>query len=405
MIMSRREKQWILLVNHHRDDTWILPEGDQRTYEIAPKNEIKRGDIVYLWWNPHRCFYGWGEVAETPKNVVTEFPRPNNDVEKKKRTSVLVNRKSEIRPPITAAMMERDSNLKNLIPKEDDLCAIYLRPGQAGYLNDFITQLGGKAPLGSSTLVVHTHEPQLIKELGDFNEKEKLLLSYHYVDRLPLSEIAGFWSLPVETVEQHLEIAIRKLLSFKHSSYLDKVEGKTLKDQEPPVSLIEVVEAIKSLTPDLIHHLKQNEDDFKKLRPDVFEHLVGELLQQRGFDEVKLVGQDAKTSADILAVKKIHEINSEVRYFVEVKRWKDRVGIEVINQVYGAMLMEQRDYGWSAAMIVSLVGYTKQRKITSETLTRLNVSLKQKDDLLCWLKEYEPKGGGLWLPPSKNYPQ
>jgi hypothetical protein len=69
------------------------------------------------------------------------------------------------------------------------------------------------------------------------------------------------------------------------------------------------------------------------------------------------------------------------------------------------MLMEQRDYGWSAAMIVSLVGYTKQRKITSETLTRLNVSLKQKDDLLCWLKEYEPKGGGLWLPPSKNYPQ
>jgi len=399
--MSRRLRYWILLTGGGID-TWIVPEGDTRTYEIAPNIDLKKDDIVYLWWNPQNYFFGWGEVAETPQQIIVETLGPNNDVIKKKRTSVVVNRRKEFTRYLTAQMMASDRHLKRFIPTgEDDLKAIELRPGQASNLNDFITQLGGVAPLGSSTLIAHTHEPQLIKTLGDFTEKEKSLLSYHYVDRLPVNEIAKFWNLPVAVIEEHLEIAIRKLLSFKEGPYLDKIEGKTLREQELPVTLIEVVETIKSLTPDLIHHLKQNEDDLKKIQPRVFEQLVGEVLLQRGFDEVKLVGQDPQTSADILAIQKLPKIGDEVRYFVEVKRWKDKVGIEVINQVYGAMVIEQPEYGWSAAMIVSLVGYTELRKITAERLARLNVTLKQKDDLLIWLKEYEPRGEGLWLPTTK----
>ena len=112
--MPRREKHWILLANHGSDETWILPEGDIRTYEIAPNDRIKRDDIVYLWWNPHSCFYGWGEVAETPRTLIVETPRPNNEVEKRKRTSVVVNRKKEFRRYITAQMMLTDRNLKKL---------------------------------------------------------------------------------------------------------------------------------------------------------------------------------------------------------------------------------------------------------------------------------------------------
>lgn len=397
-------KHWILFANHHFIETNIPPEGDTGVYEIAPNNDLKKGDTVYLWWNPHTCFYGWGEVAETPREIIVETPRPGaNEIEKKKRMSVVVNRKRGFANFITDQMMRNDRNLKDFVPtSQENLCVISLRPGQANALNDFIRQQGEIPPSGSSTLVTYTHEPLLIKTLGDFTEKEKLLLSYHYVDRLSVNEIAGFWNLPVEIVEKHLEIAIRKLLSFKESSYLEKIEGKAIKEQELPVRLVEVVETIKALTPDLIQHLKQHTDDFGKLRPRVFEHLVGELLRQRGFDEVKLVGQDAKTSADILAIQKLPKIGDEVRYFVEVKRWKDKVGIEVINQVYGAMVIEQPEYGWSAAMIVSLVGYTELRKITSERLARLNVTLKQKDDLLRWLKEYEPRGNGLWLPISKK---
>lgn len=94
------------MANHHGGDTWILPEGDTRTYEIAPNDQIKKGDIVYLWWNPDTLFYGWGEVAETPRNITVEQPGLNNEIEKRKRTSVVINRKKEI-PHITADMMAR----------------------------------------------------------------------------------------------------------------------------------------------------------------------------------------------------------------------------------------------------------------------------------------------------------
>jgi hypothetical protein len=29
----------------------------------------ERGDTVYLWWNPHSEFYGWGEVIETLRTI------------------------------------------------------------------------------------------------------------------------------------------------------------------------------------------------------------------------------------------------------------------------------------------------------------------------------------------------
>jgi hypothetical protein len=67
--MSRRLRYWILLVGGGID-TWIVEEGDTRTYEIAPNTDLKKDDIVYLWWNPHNYFFGWGEVAETPQQIM-----------------------------------------------------------------------------------------------------------------------------------------------------------------------------------------------------------------------------------------------------------------------------------------------------------------------------------------------
>jgi restriction system protein len=164
-------KHWILLTKENSLAVWIPDEGDQYTYEIAPTDDLKRGDTVYLWSNPHSSFFGWGEVAETPKMIVVEFPRPNNDIELKKRLSVVVNRKKEFRPPITARMMMWDRNLKGLIPKGlDDLVAIYLRPGQAHYINDYVREHKLEPPAGSATVEVKIQEPQfLIKTLLHFD--------------------------------------------------------------------------------------------------------------------------------------------------------------------------------------------------------------------------------------------
>ncbi len=145
-------KHWILLTKEHSEAVWIVPEGDQYAYEVAPKDDLKKGDVVYLWSNPANSFYGWGEVAETPQ-IIKVLRQRGNDIEEVRRHSVIVNRIAEFRPPINEHMLRSDKNLKKLIPKGfDDLLALYLRPGLANYLNDFIREHKLDAPHGSATV-------------------------------------------------------------------------------------------------------------------------------------------------------------------------------------------------------------------------------------------------------------
>jgi len=164
------------------------------------------------------------------------------------------------------------------------------------------------------------------------------------------------------------------------------------------IDLVPVIETIEQLTPSLITHLKSHEEDIDKLRWDVFEHLVAEFLASSGFKDVRLVGRSSVTSADIFAAYTIDSIGTKVRYFIEVKRWKNKVGVEIIDQVYGAMLNERSQFGWHAAMIVSLVGFKDFRKYNRVELALKGIELKERDDLLRWLNGYKPNKDGLWLP-------
>jgi HJR/Mrr/RecB family endonuclease len=239
---------------------------------------------------------------------------------------------------------------------------------------------------------------QFLRRVDKLRPDLRTVFILRHIEDLSIEEIKDLLKIPASKIDRRLESAIRVLLSQEPSGNLRADLQAVLCRKSPPVDVIEIVEAVKQLTPELILYLKEHEHDLQKIRPDVFEHLVGEFLLQRGFDKVKLVGREAHTSADILAIQKVHAIDSEIRYFVEVKRWKDKVGIQVVNEVYGSMILERPDFGWNAAMIVSLAGFTEQKKTNSLMLSRLNVILKQKEDLLRWLREYQPKEGGLWLP-------
>jgi hypothetical protein len=92
------------------------------------------------------------------------------------------------------------------------------------------------------------------------------------------------------------------------------------------------------------------------------------------------------------------KLGERVRYFVEVKRWKHRIGIEIINQVLGAMVDERPRFGWHAAMIVTVVGAKDLRKYTLEELRLKGVWIKDQSDLNRWLDGYKPASSGLWLP-------
>ena len=170
--------------------------------------------------------------------------------------------------------------------------------------------------------------------------------------------------------------------------------------------LREVVEKVSALTPELILHLQLREKDLEKIDPFVFEHLVAEFLMQRGFTNVRLVGRDSSTSADIYAVSRNNSIGLRTTYFVEVKGGTKRVGVEVVDRVYGAMCRERQRYVWDSALIVSVVGFKDFRKYTRRHLELMGIHLKGERDILMWLKEYQPNTGGrLWLPdPLRHLP-
>jgi len=141
--MPRQTSSWIILSAHHITETFIAPEGDSGTYEIAPNDNLRKDDTVYLWSNIANGFFGWGIIIETPKLI--------KDAHERRRTSILVHRVKGFTNPITPDLMKTDRNLKKFIPTGfDDLYALPLQTVQAGYLNDFIREHNLEPPAGSA---------------------------------------------------------------------------------------------------------------------------------------------------------------------------------------------------------------------------------------------------------------
>jgi len=229
-----------------------------------------------------------------------------------------------------------------------------------------------------------------------FDQRTVLVLAD--VDGFTTEEIATALGRTIDEIRTWRAESIRAILTSAKDRQLLRSLRALFRIREPEVEVRAVVEQFRRLHPELMMHLKRHSEDLGQLRPDVFEHLVGECLAQRGFQDVTLVGRNAGTSADIRAVFHIPAISDVVPYFVEVKRWRDRVGISVINQVLGAMIAEEPKWGWRAAMVVSLAGFSEFRKTTKVDLGTRSIILKDKSDLLQWLSDYQPTKDGLWLP-------
>jgi len=166
------------------------------------------------------------------------------------------------------------------------------------------------------------------------------------------------------------------------------------------IQIRHAVETADALTPDLMSHLKSHHDDLDKIPWDVAEELVAEWLASTDFEDVTLVGRDKTTAADVFAVSHTSQVGIPIKLFVEVKWQKDKVGIEVIDRVLGAIVREQPKIGWTCGMIVSLGGYTNFKGESHESLALRGLQLRQKEDLLRWLEDYHQAPNGLWLPPQ-----
>ncbi|MCP4548525.1 MAG: restriction endonuclease [bacterium] len=168
----------------------------------------------------------------------------------------------------------------------------------------------------------------------------------------------------------------------------------------PHILLNQVIASVEELTPQLISHLQTRHEDLSVIPPSVFEHLIGEILAARGFKDVKLVGRERWTSADLCAVHILDSVGQAIRFYIEVKRTRRSIGIDVINQVHGSILIERPKFGWHVGMIVSLGGFKKTRKLSREKLSLLGIELRDRQDILRWLGDWRPDRTGLWLPKS-----
>lgn len=167
---------------------------------------------------------------------------------------------------------------------------------------------------------------------------------------------------------------------------------------EKQIELVPLIETFKKLEPSLIAHLQQHHNDLARIQPALLEHLIAEFLASWGFSDVRLVGRNRQTSADIFAMHFNESLKIPQTYFIEVKRWKERVGIEVIQQVWGAMMLEKQRFGWHSAIIVTLSVYKDLQKWSREQVEMMGVYLRDRDDLIRWLTGYKQSPSGLWLP-------
>lgn len=212
---------------------------------------------------------------------------------------------------------------------------------------------------------------------------------FRYTNR----EIGYIFKISPTRVSQLYRDALRRVIdelgSFRPESVVDQLLVR------------DVLTQAKQLTPFLITYLKANPDDLVLLHWRVFEQLVAEFYASWGYDEVRLVGRNPNTAADVFALRKIQPDGTEVRVFIETKRWKDRVDVQVVDRVMGAFLAEKSTFGWHMAMIVTLTGFTKMKKYTPERLKMNGIELKKGDDVMNWLRDYRFSKGGLWLPSTK----
>jgi superfamily II DNA or RNA helicase len=93
-----------------------------------------------------------------------------------------------------------------------------------------------------------------------------------------------------------------------------------------------------------------SEESLKQGTWQAFERVVFRLLLHEGFEDVRLVGQTADQGADILAYR------FGKRWLFQAKRWKARVGIEVVDRTLDAI----RTYRAQVPVIVALSGFDEE---------------------------------------------
>ena len=186
-------------------------------------------------------------------------------------------------------------------------------------------------------------------------------------------------------VEKRNESEFNRVMAAQYDLFLARTENLSH----------ELISAVKTVNEEYVIWLKTHPDDLGEVAWQAFERLTAEILSSHGF-EVRLTGRARGTSADVLAVENTED-GRRIRHMVECKRYKDKIGIGIVHQVIGAKEVR----GIEHAMLVTTSSFTRDVIKQKPRLVELKLDLKDGNDVVNWLKEYEfHEALGLWLEPE-----
>ena len=183
---------------------------------------------------------------------------------------------------------------------------------------------------------------------------------------------------------------------------LEKIKSlRVLQSIDEPSPLL--VQALDTLTTELIAYLKRQPQRLYELDPHTFEEIVAEVLASFGW-QVDLTPKSKDGGYDIFALSPNGKAGVETTWLIECKRWaKDRpVGIDVVRALYGANAAMNHPAGM--LMLATTSNFTRGSKELQSThfdrsSTRVKASsyplaLKDYEGILDWLNTYRPNPNG-----------
>jgi len=150
-----------------------------------------------------------------------------------------------------------------------------------------------------------------------YREREVIKLLYGMADGYTFTyeEVGRIFKVSTSTIRRVENKAIRKLQKAPEATdlLLQSEETDENKGTEIQIELQDTLEGIRELNIELLLYLKDQPENLIKLPWNVFEQLVAECLASKGFDEIKLVGKNPTTAADMFAIENSGMSGSRVR--------------------------------------------------------------------------------------------
>ncbi len=155
--------------------------------------------------------------------------------------------------------------------------------------------------------------------------------------------------------------------------------------EEPPP---QVIEAVSTISAELVSHLKRYPDALHKVSPRQFEELIAELLSGFGW-AVELTPTSKDGGYDMYAISKdISGLQSH--WIVECKKFAPhrKVEVDIVRSLHGTM----SHLGVGNALLVTTSHFTKGSMAFKAS--RYDLELKDYHDILNWIDDYKLHPGG-----------